>query len=312
MKGSAALLVAVVLLVAGVAAPAAGSPLDALGTPDRAAQVGATGNGTSTGSAQPPAPGALLAGVVGVHKAEIDGELAGRSFGHQVARASSNSSKASIVADRIAELDRQTAEHEERRRELVEARRNGTISRAHFQAEMAELAARNGAVQRQLDRTETTARAIPADLLETKGVNATAIGTIRAESRALADAGVDDVAGPIAGPSAGSGLASNESAGPPEDPPGQSGSPETGPSDGPPSDPPGQSEDFPGGSGSASTESSGEPTPRGSGKPADPGQSNRPTASTGDPGSPPDDPGGNRGNVSRSDQASGFPWGWSP
>lgn len=302
MNGIVALLAVSALLVAGVAGPVAGvAP-----TPDRAVQVGTTSAPTNA-SAEPAAPGAHLAGVVGVQRAEIDGELAGRSFGLQIASANSNSAKASIVADQLGDLEQQTVDLRERRQELVDARRNGTISQARFRAEMAALAARNGVVERRLDRTETTARDVPADVLESKGVNATAIQTLRGEARNVAGPDAADIARSIAGPNVGSGLAANASAGPPTDVPGNSENASPEPDRGPPSD-------SPGASGNGDRGPSDEQTPRGSGPPDDPGAPNGgPSAdSPGNADSAPGNSGGNGGPSSKPDQANQFPWGWLP
>lgn len=199
MNGTAAMLAALVLLVAGVAAPVGGSTTEAVGAAEHAAQAETVTPGPNE-SAEQSAPGAHLAGVVDVQEAEVESDLEGRAFGIRVARANSNESKAAVVAEQVDELERRTDELRERKRSLIEARNNGSISQARFRAEVAALAARTASVERHLNRTEAASGEIPADHLESRGVNASAIERLRNDSRDLAGPEVADIARTIAGP----------------------------------------------------------------------------------------------------------------
>ena len=205
MSRTASLLAVFVLLVAGAAVPVAGSITDSAGSPAPAPQA-ETATAQSNGSAEAAAPGAQFAGVVAVQEAEVESELEGRVFGIQVARANSNSSKATVVAEQVEELDRRAEDLRERRESLQEARENGSISQARYRAEMAALSARTEALKHQLDRTQAASDGVPADLLESKGVNATAIETLRNDSRTLAGPEAAEIARSIAGPRSGDGL----------------------------------------------------------------------------------------------------------
>lgn len=209
MNRTAAALAALLLLVAGTTGPVGGSPAVAAGAADTASQTG-----TSTPSPnESSAPGAVLAGAVDVQEAEVESDLEGRAFGISIARAASNGSKAAVVADEVRELERRTEALRDRKQSLIEARQNGSISEARYRAEMAALVARIDAVERQLNRTESASNDVPAGLLESRGVNATAIATIRNDSRALAGPEVSAIARSIAGPRGG-GLGVGSSAGP--------------------------------------------------------------------------------------------------
>lgn len=225
MNRTAALFAALSLVVAGVAVPAAGSvPLPAAQQAD-----------ASNESAEPAAPGARLAGVVAVQGAEVQGDLAGREFGLRIARANSSGSKAAVVADQVADLEQRLEAIEARKQALEEARENGTISRARYNAEVAAVSARGTAVDQRLNRTAAVSATLPADVLAANDVNASAIDALRTRAESLTGPEVAEIARSIAGPGAGRGLATagNDSVGPPADRP----SPEGGPSTGPPDTP---------------------------------------------------------------------------
>jgi len=177
-------------LGAGTALGAVPSTANAAGT----AQSNATNDSNGT-----VAPGERLSGVVGVQEAEIDGEVDSRSFGLAVARAADNESKAALIAARVNETERELGNLSERREQLREARQNGSMSQGQYAARMAELAARTQNVERTANDTANASRGLPADLLESKGVNVTAIETLRTQARNLSGGEVSEIARSIAG-----------------------------------------------------------------------------------------------------------------
>jgi len=149
------------------------------------------------------APGERLAGVVGVQGAAIDGEIARRAFAHRLASATTNASKAAVIAEKYDSLQSQRGALADRRAELLEAHRNGTLSDGEYQARMATVHAQSETVQNLANRTAMASAGLPAGALEAKGVNATAIQTLRADAAALTGPETAAVARSIAGPSAG-------------------------------------------------------------------------------------------------------------
>lgn len=203
MDGSTALLASLLLVVSAVAIPAAGSATGVNGA--AGADVEAkTPLGTSNASS---APGTHLAGVVGVQEAEIAGELEGRTFEIRVNRARSKATKAGVVADEIDDLNRRLTRLRERKATLLDARQNGSISRARFRVEIATLAAEIGAVNRQVDRVDVAAQGLPTSILASNGVDSSTIETLRRDGGGLAGPEVATIARSIAGPDAGGGLA---------------------------------------------------------------------------------------------------------
>lgn len=221
--------VAALLLIAGAvgAVPAAGPAGDAPGS--AAAQ-------TET-AAEPPAPGEQLAAVVSVQRAEVDGEVAARAFDQRLARAETNGSRAGVVADEIDRIRQRLDELAAEQRELRAAHENGSLDRGEYRAELAQLRAEQRSLERRANRTEATARALPAAALEAKGVNATAIQQLRANAANLTGPEVAEIARSVAGNNAGAGLGPSERGPPPFAGNGTRGSPgAAGPGQGPPDD----------------------------------------------------------------------------
>lgn len=145
------------------------------------------------------APGAQLAGVVGVQEAEIEGDVESRAYGIQVAQAATNNSKADIVSERLAAIEARLDELEQEKENLTEARENGSMSEGKYNAKVAALSARTKNVQRLTNETNETASGLPAELLQEKGINATAIQTLQNRSSEMSGPEVAAIARSIAG-----------------------------------------------------------------------------------------------------------------
>jgi hypothetical protein len=169
-------------------------------------------DGNETGGNDSVAPGERFAGVLGAQEAEIDGELESRSFGLAVARAASNESKAALIAAEVNETGADLDELEQRREELEHARENGSISEGRYRAEMAELAARADNERRMINESANESAGLPAELLESKGINATAIRTLQDRASNMTGPEVATIARTIAGPGTGAGVGKNASA----------------------------------------------------------------------------------------------------
>lgn len=152
------------------------------------------------------APGARLAGVVGVQGAEVRSEVATRSLDRRLANADSNRSKAAVVADSAAAIEERLAELRERRQTVENAYENGSISRAVYEARLATIAAESNALQQQANRTGEAAEKLPADVLRDAGVNVTAIQRLAQNASELGGGAAAEAAQAIAGRGAGAGL----------------------------------------------------------------------------------------------------------
>ena len=226
--GDTAAVVAVVVALTGIAGVvgAVGAGPAEPGAADGADQVAANDSGV--------APGERMAGVVGAERASVESEVAVRAFDRRVAAADSSRAKARVVVGQLDDLHERLDELDAERAELERARENGTLSRGEYRARLARLYAEERALRRLANRTEHTARGLPAETLREQGVNVTAIERLRADARNLTGPEVATMARSIAGRSvgrpAGAGPPDNRTRGPPG---------EGGPGDGQGADPAG-------------------------------------------------------------------------
>ena len=170
-----ALLAAAVIALAAIAGGVTATP-GATAAPQVAA------NDTTTNAT---APGAQLAGVVGVQQAEVDSDLDNRTFGLRVANADSDEERATIIAERQNSTRAQLASQSDRLATLREARANGTISNAEYRARVATVAAQAADTERDADQLNRTARRLPDAVRERAKINVSAIEQLRTNARAL-------------------------------------------------------------------------------------------------------------------------------
>lgn len=191
MKTPLIVLVAAVVLGTAVL-PTAALPLDG----DRS--VGAQQTAAPNASI---APGEAFAGAIGVQRQELDGVVETRAYGLSIAAARSEAGKAQVVADRTRSLEQRLERLQERRDELIQARRNGSMSDGRFRAELAQVAARARTVQRLANRSEAAARSLPEPVRRRHGINVTAIERLGQHARSMTGPEVAAIARGIAGPS---------------------------------------------------------------------------------------------------------------
>lgn len=209
MTRTAPVLVAALLVVGTLAAfPVAGLAAQTTDTATEGTATESTETATEQANESENAsvpPGAQLSGVVGVGEAELEGDVESRAYGIQVAQAKTNDSKADVVAERLNATEKRLEELEDRKEELDEARANGSMSEGTYRAKVAAVHARTQSVERLANQTNETAQGLPADLLEQKGINATAIQTLKDRASELSGPETAAVARTIAGENAGQG-----------------------------------------------------------------------------------------------------------
>lgn len=144
-------------------------------------------------------PGERLSGVIGVSQAEFEGEMELRAYGIEFAKSATADAKADVVADRLERIQTRLDELEERKQALDEARENGSIDEGEYNAQVAELAARTETVKQMASASEDRANSLPTDVLESKGINVTAIQTLKTNAENLTGAEVAGIAQSIAG-----------------------------------------------------------------------------------------------------------------
>jgi hypothetical protein len=261
MRTVSALFVAVVVVAAapiGVAATAGAAPgapafgqIQDGGAVSQTTATNATGTETETPTATPENdtangsdnetgtnPGAQLAGVVGVQRAEIDSEVESRSFGQQIAAAASNESKAAVVAGSLNDSRDRISELRERLSALEAARENGTISQGRYRAQTAQLTAEINSLERRVEQANETAASLPEPVRERHGINDSNIQRLREDAQNLSGPETAEIARGIAGDNPGRGLGERPAEA--DDAPGRSDESNRG------EDAPGNSEDAPG------------------------------------------------------------------
>ena len=207
MRRSTAVTMAVLVVVSMAAVPISG--LAATGDGVLADSHDSNATNSTDGNAS-IAPGERLSGVVGVQQAELEGEVDRRAFGLQVANAASNESKAGVVAAQVQDVQQRITDLRERQQELNESVQNGSISEGKYRAQVAQLGAQMKTAKQLANQTASESEGLPVDLLESKGINATAIQQLRERASELGGKQVAEIARSIAGPSA-------APRGPPED-----------------------------------------------------------------------------------------------
>ncbi len=248
--------------------------------------VATTAAGQST-SATNVTPGERLSGVIGVQKAELDGDLETRAFEAGLTAADENETARAVYAAREAEALAPRIEALATRLEtLREQRANDSISPGAYQAQVAEIATRQRTLLAVANRTNETVSGLPAERLEERNINATRIQRLQEEAARLGGPEVAEIARGIAGPTVGPPDRTGERPGPPganETTPPANASP-----GGPPASDAGTANKTGEAAESPNTSPSGPPTERPD-RPSDgdrgPGSDTRPSGET-DPGPP--------------------------
>jgi len=209
MREHTAVVMAVLLAVSMVAVPVAGLAATGEVGPaqtDDSTSDGQTGdqsntNETTDGSSENDsvAPGERFAGVVGVQESEIEGEVEERTFGIRVANSATDESRADVVRMQLDDVEERLEELEDRREELEDMREDGEISEGRYRAEMSDVAAQIETTKRLANRSENVSQGLPADLLESKGINASATRTLQQRANDLSGPEVSEIARDIAG-----------------------------------------------------------------------------------------------------------------
>lgn len=155
-------------------------------------------------------PGEKMTGAVSVQEAELGGEVDERTYGIAVARANTDDAKADVVAAQLGTVEQRLDELEERTQALEEARENGEITEGRYRAEIARVAVETENAKRLANASERTAGELPADLLAEKGINVTAIRTLKDRAEELSGPEVAEIARSIAGEQVGASIAGEQ------------------------------------------------------------------------------------------------------
>lgn len=198
----ALLLVTVALVPIAAGADAGVTPSELFGETDgesTAADTQASANESEM------SPGERLSGSLGVQRAELDGDVESRAFGLQIAAATSNETRAGLIADRMAREEQHLEEIQERIDALEEQREAGEITHGQYRAQMAQLATRLHNTEHLANESERVARGMPGAVLEARGVNVSAIEAVRHNASQIRGHEMSEIAREIGGPRMGGG-----------------------------------------------------------------------------------------------------------
>ncbi|WP_396611552.1 hypothetical protein ACH9L7_15320 [Haloferax sp. S1W] len=215
----AALVVATVLLVSAsaplaLASPAGQALTSSVGDGVVAQTDGGSTDGTATNDTtaetknddEPIPPGQKLAGAISVQESETDGVIERRAFENRMANANSNASKAGVVAEQVESVRERLTELKERRDRLKAKHDDGTISDRAYRVQITRVVSEIEQVKSLLNQTADAAETVPESDLQAKGVNTTALDTLRSNASELTGPEVAEIARSIAGENPGKGL----------------------------------------------------------------------------------------------------------
>ncbi|WP_265110476.1 hypothetical protein [Halosolutus halophilus] len=186
MKRPTTIVLALLLAVSMAAVPLA------------AADVGAAANAQEQDTEdEDVAPGEQLSAVVGVQEAELDGELAERTYGIKVASAQTEDAKADVVLEQQADVEERIADIENRTEELNASYEAGEITRGQYKAEMAAVAVEQKTTERLANGTVATAGELERP--EENGIDVEAIQMLAENASELGGPEVAEIATSIAG-----------------------------------------------------------------------------------------------------------------
>ncbi len=152
------------------------------------------------------APGERLAGSMSAQEAEIGTDIDERGFGQAIAAAAADDDMdtlADLIAERIERNTGNVSELEVRLSDLEARHEAGEISTGEFRAELAKLEVERQSIVRTSGVAMNATMGIPAELLDERGINVTAIELLRANASELGGHEVRDIARSIAGPNVG-------------------------------------------------------------------------------------------------------------
>ncbi|WP_144920257.1 hypothetical protein [Halorubrum salsamenti] len=209
-------LIAVAVVLVGVAGIAAAGPVGTAVAQDDPAATNETGEGNETTNGTDISPGERLSGVIGVQQAEISGEVDSRAFEVALNRTETPEERAELIAERLNGTEERLTEIERRQRELRERRDAGELSQGGFAARMAETGARAETIKREANRSADVARELPQAARENRRLDEERLNEVRQRASEASGPEVAAVARGVAGDDVGGPLAS-ERRGPPED-----------------------------------------------------------------------------------------------
>ena len=135
-------------------------------------------------------PGEQFAGVVGVQRAELNGEISEHAYGIEIASAQSDAARADVANEQIADVDDRLDELEAVHEELDAAYENGEISYGQYRAQVAITAAEQRTAERVANNTATAVEQLDDELVAEHDID---VDEIHASATRAAEPDTDDI-----------------------------------------------------------------------------------------------------------------------
>ena len=155
------------------------------------------------------APGEQFAGVVGVQQAELDGEISERAYGIKIASAQTDTARADIAGEQMADVDDRLDELEAVREELDAAYEDGEISYGEYRAKMAIAAAEQRTAERLANDTAAAVEQLDDELVAEHDVDVDEIRASAERAAKLGDTDVSEIVRSVVGDHVGQSIVSD-------------------------------------------------------------------------------------------------------
>jgi len=155
--------------------------------------------------------GARLAGVIGAQQAEYESEVQTRALGVALGAATSNSTKAEVLANYTERIRTRIQVLQQQSDDLEQAYQNGNLSRGVYYGQTTALTARIRSLERMVNRTKEHASSVPDQALHEHGIDRTEYDSMAQQARNMTSPEAEETAKRVAGPDVGNPV------GPPED-----------------------------------------------------------------------------------------------
>lgn len=205
MNRPVAVALAALVLVASVAA--AVSVVGAAGGPDAGQARAASGGGVAPAATNwsAPLPGSQYASVVSAQGAEVESTYYDQAFSVRLANATTNDSRAAVVASEVTAIRARLTQLESRRAALANAS-DEALEDGEESARVTQLVAQSRALAGRIDRVEAVAATLPQPVRERYDVTASTFSSLRDRADALTTREMEETATQLAGEDVGESL----------------------------------------------------------------------------------------------------------
>lgn len=203
MRKTPLLATFVVALALLVAMPAAGLVATDAAANETINETDEELNETDTPNAT--APGEQLSGIMGMQKAELEGDIENRAFGLRLMMADSDEERADILSEQFHKHADRMETIEEQLAQLNESHNASEISPGQYRAQIAPMGPQLHSIESIANQSGQIASELPPHLLEERNISMEHIHELRQNASKMSGGEVAEMARGIGGPHAGHG-----------------------------------------------------------------------------------------------------------